>query len=259
MSGKDVDRAQALYQGPVEDFIGARGALVKELQAEGLTQEATRVKGLRKPSVSAWALDQLAERDPEGIRSLLDAGAEIRAAQQATLSSERHAERLREATASRRRIVDRLAAQVADVLVEAGHSATSHEGDIKTTLEAASVDPNAGDRLQTGTLDRPLTDAVGFGDLFGLRSVPEGSEPDSGADDGRKTASKTELGRLRRDRDAAARKAQQAREAASRLADQVGAMQARLEEILEKHAAAEARALEAELEAKRADDALRDS
>ena len=71
-----------------------------------------------------------------------------------------------------------------------------------------------------------------------------------------RSVSKGEMGRLRRDRDAAARRALAAREAADRLADQVGATQARLEELREKHAAAEARALEAELEAKRTEDAF---
>lgn len=262
MSGRDSggDDYRALYREPLQGFIAARDAVVKALRDAGRGDEASRVKALRKPSVPAWALNQLADRDPEGIQALLDAGAEIRAAQQAALSSEKHADRLREATTGRRTVVERLSVLAADILAEAGHSGTTHTADIRATLEAASVDPEAADRLRTGTLDRAIAEAVGFGEMFGLRSVPDVSEPasDSGGVDERSEAvSKAELGRLRRDRDAAARKAHQAREAANRLVDQVGAMQTRLEELREKHAAAESRALEAELEAKRAEEAFR--
>lgn len=253
------DDIRALYREPVQGFIAARNALVKALVDAGRSEEAARVKALRKPAVPAWALDQLADRDPDGIRSLFDAGAEVKAAQQAALSSDRHADRLREATASRRRAVDRLAALAADVLVQAGHGAASHTADIRATLEAASVDPDAAQRLRAGTFDRPITEVAGFGEIFGIRSVPD--IPDLTTDDtdvaSERPVSKGEIGRLRRDRDAAERKALQARESANRLADQVGAMEARLEELREKHAVAEARALEAELEAQRSEDAFR--
>jgi hypothetical protein len=157
------DAIRALYRAPVQEFVAARNALVKALQAAGRTEEAAGVKALRKPAVPAWALDQLAGRDPDGIQALLDAGAEVRSAQQAALSSERHADRLREATTARRRAVDRLSALAAEVLSEAGHGSTSHSADIRTTLEAASVDSDAAERLRTGTLDRPITEVAGFG------------------------------------------------------------------------------------------------
>jgi hypothetical protein len=255
------DDIRALYREPVQGFIAARNSLVKALVEAGRSEEAARVKALRKPAVPAWALDQLADRDPDGIRSLFDAGAEVKAAQQAALSSDRHADRLREATASRRRAVDRLSAIAADVLVQAGHGAASHTADIRATLEAASVDPDAAQRLRAGTFDRPITEVAGFGEIFGLRSVPDDEGSDSGSVEVETTeqpVSKADKRVLRRDRDAAARKALQARESADRLAGQVGTTQSRLEELLERHAVAEARALEAELEAKRAEDVFRE-
>jgi hypothetical protein len=253
------DDIRALYRAPVQGFVAARNALVKALVDAGRPEEAARVKALRKPAVPAWALDQLADRDPDGVQALFEAGSEVKAAQQAALSSDRHADRLREATASRRRAVDRLSALAADVLVQAGHGAASHTADIRATLEAASVDPDAAQRLRAGTFDRPVTDVAGFGEIFGLRSVPDLSDPDSGsaAEASEQPVSKGEVARLRRDRDAAARKALAARESANRLADQVGSTEARLEELREKHAVAETRALEAELEAKRTEDAFR--
>jgi hypothetical protein len=257
MSDRDDDH-RSLYREPLQGFVAARDAVVKDLRAAGRADEAASVKALRKPSVPAWALDQLADRDPKGVGELLDAGAEIRAAQRAALTSDRHADRLRDATAARRKVVDHLAALAADVLTEGGHSPTTHVDAIRATLEAASADPEVGERLLAGTLDRAI-ESVGFGDMFGLHSVPDdetvGPEPEAAE----ASISKGELGRLRRDRDAAARKAGQARESANRLSEQVEAMHQRLEELREKHAAAESRALELELEAKRADDAHRDA
>jgi hypothetical protein len=262
VNGPDMsdDDYRSLYRQPLQGFIAARDAAVKELREAGRAQEAARVKALRKPSVPAWALDQLADRDPDGIQALLNAGTEIRAAQQAALTSDKHADRLREATTARRKVIDRLSALAAEILADAGHSGTTHEGDIRATLEAASVDGEAGDRLCAGTLDRAIAEVAGFGEIFGLRSVAHDSEPTPAPDEdeGRNAAvSKGEIGRARRDRDAAARKADKAREAATRLADQVGAMEARLEELREKHAGAESRALATELESKRAEDAFR--
>jgi hypothetical protein len=256
-----ADDHRSLYREPLQTFVTARDAVVKALKEAGKAEEAARVKALRKPSVPAWALDQLADRDPAGVQELLDAGAEIRAAQQAALTSDRHADRLRDATAARRKIVDRLSASAADALTEAGHAATTHIDAIRATLEAASIDPEDGERLRSGTLDRAI-ESVGFGDMFGLHSVGDDEEPAASEPESAEVSasiSKGELGRLRRDRDAAGRKAEQARESANRLSDQVEAMQQRVEELREKHAAAESRALEAELDAKRADEAYRDA
>ena len=83
--------ASELYRGAPESFIAARDAQVERLRADGHGDDAAAVKALRKPTVVAWALNQLAVRDPDGMRALLEAGGEVRAAQQAALSSKRGA------------------------------------------------------------------------------------------------------------------------------------------------------------------------
>jgi hypothetical protein len=53
-----LERALAeLHRGPLEDFIRRRDALSKELRAARKREQATTVKGLRKPSRTAWALN----------------------------------------------------------------------------------------------------------------------------------------------------------------------------------------------------------
>lgn len=261
MNAMDDDRTRALYRELPEGFIGARDALVRELKDAGHTEDAALVKALRKPTVPAWAVNQLAEREAKGVEELLDAGAEVRSAQQAAMSSGASADRLREATTARRQVVARLADSAGQALRESGRTPDAHLEEIRSTLEAASVDAELGERLRAGTIERATREAGGFGDMFGLQLVPEdeaGRGAGTGKAPGSKTApSKVETGKLRRDVAAAERKARQARERADRLADQVRTSTARLEELTEKHAVAESAALQAELGAKRAQEALK--
>jgi hypothetical protein len=257
------DDVAALYREPIEGFIAARDALAARLRERGLSEEAAAAKALRKPTVPAWAVDQLAHRDPKGIGQLLDAGAEVRAAQQATLSSARNAERLRRATAERRKLIAGLVSSAGDALRRSGREPAAHTEAIASTLEAASVDPELGDRLRAGTLDRQASGTSGFGDVFGLRLAPQPEErdepvagprgskaPKTGRTDPAPTPA--QVGRLRRDRDAAAREAQKTREAADALAERVAAAGSRLRELEERHREARTRAAKADSAAARA-------
>lgn len=256
----DDDPVPALYREPIERFTAARDALAARLR-EDRPAEAAAVKALRKPTVPAWAVDQLATRDPQGLRQLLDAGAEVRAAQQAALSSGRNADRLRSATLERRAVVTRLTAVAEEVLRAAGRDPSGHLEPISATLEAASADPELGARVLTGTLDRPATAATGLGDVFGLRVAPEPEQRPTRSPSRLPTrrdpdASAAEIGRLRRDRDAAAKEARRTRDAAGTLAERSDAAEARLRELRDRQVQAEARALEAETSAARAQAAL---
>jgi hypothetical protein len=255
----DDERVRTLYREPPEAFVASRDALVRELKEAGQAEDAAAIKALRKPTVPAWAVNQLADRDPTGIGELLDAGAEVRAAQQAAMSSQANADRLRDATAARRNVLGRLARAAIEALRETGRSPSAHEEEIRGTLEAASVDPEASERLRAGTLERAIQGSGGFGDMFALRLVPEGDRASLGVAAKEASVSTAESGRRRRDAAAADRKAKRARETADRLAGQIQEMEARLEELAAKHAAAESSALEAETKSKRAGDALRKS
>jgi hypothetical protein len=237
------DRIRDLYRGAPEDFVRARDALAKDLREADRAEEAAAVKALRKPTVVAWALDRLAERDPEGVGALLDAGAEVRAAQQAALSPGGNAERLRAATTARRQAVTRLAREASDALRESGRAPDAHADDLAATLEAASVDEEVGERLRLGTLDAAIREPAGFGDLAGLRVIPGEGAPARNEETSQAAA---ESKRLRRDAENAARVARKARMTADRMAAELDAMRARVEELASRHSAAEAEALEAE-------------
>src|SRR4249920_2034557 len=113
---KDDPDVRALFREPPETFIAARDALVRSRKDVGDPAGAAAIKALRKPTVPAWALDQLADRDPDGVDALLESGAELRGAQQAALSSTKHANRLREATTARRAAVAGLLETAREVL-----------------------------------------------------------------------------------------------------------------------------------------------
>ncbi len=53
------DEIDDLFRLPVAEFTNARNALAARLKKEGRTNDAERVKLLAKPSVSAWAVNQL--------------------------------------------------------------------------------------------------------------------------------------------------------------------------------------------------------
>jgi hypothetical protein len=165
-------RIDALYALPLDRFTPERDALAKELQAAGEGESAKRVKGLRKPVVSAWGLNALAREDPEGVRELLALGTRLRDGQRRALSGG-DVEPLRQATDERRRLVGRLARKAAGLLERAGTSPGSHEDDLSTTLDAAAIDEESGQLLRSGRLTKPLQPPVSFGEP-GLRVLEGG-------------------------------------------------------------------------------------
>lgn len=268
------DDISALYREPPEAFVEARDALVKRLRDEGHGPEAARVKGLKKPTVPAWAVDQLASRDPDGLEELLEAGAELRRAQRQALSG-KNPDALRDATEARRSAVARLTSAAIAALRAAGRSEGPHVDEIAATLEAASIDPGAGERLRAGTLDRPLSAAAGFEDIVGLRSVPS---PESDADESAREARsgkgrpadaraskeaatkeieerirelEADLANARRERDAVERRARKAGSDADRARGKVAAAEDRLESTRTELREAEARKHEEDMALRR--------
>jgi hypothetical protein len=254
--------AAALFQGAPEGFVAARDALAARLREQGRPEDASAVKRLRKPTVVAWALDQLTTRDPDGVGALLDAGTEVRAAQQAALSSKRGAaERLRSAGIARAAAVTHLAAVAAAALREAGKDPDSHADAIAGALHLCAIDHDSATKLSAGIFERPPVAEAGFGDVFGLTALEGGDTEEAPAERTTDRADLAELrheiARLRRDRDAAARRARKAADAADGFAHELEGMRRRLEVIERKHADAASKAAAGSLEVTRAERALR--
>jgi hypothetical protein len=154
--------ADELFGLPPEAFVAARDDLARRLRKEGNAEAAAGVKALRRPTLSAWAVNQLARgRGPE-LERLLAAGERLRAAHQAALAGEGAAE-LRAAARAERETVSGLVEGALQVLQEAGHAATDATRDrVAATLHAAAADPAAAELVRHGRLTSDL-DPSGFG------------------------------------------------------------------------------------------------
>ncbi len=156
MGGKDggVDtatRIDGLYRLPPEDFVAARDALVRELRADGLRDEAADVKSMRRPTVAAWALNQAARERADLVDAIGELGQELRDAQQLALSAG-DASALRAATARRRQIVNELSSAAASVLTGAGRDARAQASALAAILDAAITNPAVAELLRDGRL-----------------------------------------------------------------------------------------------------------
>src|SRR5262245_7148705 len=63
------------------EFVAARDSLAKRLEAAGERELARVVRALKRPTASAWAVNQLARRMPKEIERLLEAGRALREAE----------------------------------------------------------------------------------------------------------------------------------------------------------------------------------
>jgi len=163
-----IDRLYAL---PLSEFTAARNDLARRLRGEGEGDDATAVRGLRKPSVVAWALNQTQRRHPERGRALLAVGERLRDAQEKLLAGGGR-EALQRAVADERDLIDQLAEAAEHELRAAGQSiGPSHQERLRSTLHAVASDPEAREGLAAGRLIRDH-EASGLGPLIGPGAPP---------------------------------------------------------------------------------------
>lgn len=70
------ERVDRLYALPLDEFTAARNAVAKELRTEGDRESAEAVKALKKPSVEAWTVNQLARQHGDEVARLVELGEE---------------------------------------------------------------------------------------------------------------------------------------------------------------------------------------
>lgn len=140
-----------LYALPLEAFIPERDKLAREIRKAGDRETAARVAKLAKPTPAAWAANQVARRHPDVIAALLDAGAALRAAQDAALAGG-GAENLRTATQAERRAVDEVMRAAVDLQPGGKPLSRAMADRLRTTLHAAAGDPELRAALSEGRL-----------------------------------------------------------------------------------------------------------
>jgi hypothetical protein len=171
--GKVVEQAaDELYGLPPAEFTRARDERAKALRKEGRRDEADAVKGLRKPTVAAGALNQLARKRPKDVQRLLAAGEELRTAQEELLAGGDR-EAFQSAAAKEREEVAKLAREAAGLTAETGEGASPALAEkIAATLHAAALDEETAEELRAGLLVREREAIGGFGAMTAATQAP---------------------------------------------------------------------------------------
>lgn len=163
-----------LYALPLEEFIGGRNALAARLKQEGDADASNEVKALRKPTPSAWAVNQLFQRERERMDELLDAGEKARSALHEAITSG-GAESLRGAIQEARGLIEDLRQRALEFLAEGGRPASAVMADrIGTNLQSLTFSPAAAEAAERGWIEIDL-DPPGFEVLAGLQLAAGGA------------------------------------------------------------------------------------
>jgi hypothetical protein len=157
-----------LYGSDPSDFVADRTRLAASLATTGNKSAAKTLRGARRPSTSAWALNQLARRDPQLVAELVERGVDLVAAQTRALSG--RPEAMRDAMHAHRVALD--AALDAALEILGPRSNDGFRSEIVSTLRAASSDGAVGRLLRGGRLLREEA-SPGFPDTTGLTLVPQ--------------------------------------------------------------------------------------
>ena len=146
-----------VYAAAPAEFITSRKAWVTRLRKAGLREVATEVAALRKPSVSAAAMNAVVRADDPVVAALVDLGARMRHAQSAM--------DMAGLSALRGERDEVLAAWVAAARAHAPTPlAGAAEAEVRDTAIAALADAAATEVVTSGSLTRALSYS-GFGEV----------------------------------------------------------------------------------------------
>jgi hypothetical protein len=157
----EIDR---LYQLPLEEFTPARNELARRLRREGHPSDAADVNKLGKPTLPAWAANQLYWHARPKFDALIKAGERLRRAHEALLAGRRadvraagdaHRDALRAAVDATAALTDKAGQRLSDIARDA----------LSRTLEALSTSDT--DAVTPGRLTQPLA-LPGFEALTGV-------------------------------------------------------------------------------------------
>lgn len=158
-AGKDLEaQLDALYAAPPAEFVSARNALAKSLDASGRRDDAARVKALKKPSTTAWAVNQLALGERRLLDALVASGQRLR----------KNPGDVKDALRQRRVALNEAAKAAERKLESAGHTPNPDvQRRISATLEAIATYAGAAGGPAAGRLSEDVP-APGFDEISSL-------------------------------------------------------------------------------------------
>lgn len=155
-----------LYELPLDEFTTARNELAAELKAAGRAEDATTLKKIKKPPLSAWALNQVARREPDDVGAYLDT---LDSLEGASSSSE-----LRAATEARKSAAARIHRAAGRVLADGGHPAS---GAVMQKIMASLVATPSEEEVELLRKGHLASDiAGGLDDIFGAVTFASDAE-----------------------------------------------------------------------------------
>jgi hypothetical protein len=200
-----------LYGLPLAEFTPARNALAKRLRADGEREAADEAGSARKPTASAWAVNQLVRREGKQIEDLLSLGGELREAQ-ARLVGGGDAGDVLALSDRERGLVQELVEKGAGILeASAGRASEATLEDLRETLHAAALDEEAAAAVAGGRLVKEKR-AIGLGLGAGGAASPRKRAPEKARTPARVVNAQRRVEEAR----VAAREARQAADAAER-------------------------------------------
>lgn len=250
-----LELADELYSRPLPEFTPARDALVAEHRAD--RELATRLRGLRKPSLAAWVVNLLVRGEAAQVDQVLQVGAALRKAQAGLAGDE-----LRALTRQRRQLTAALTTRARQLAGDRGVRVSPAVADqVEATLTAAILDQGAARAVRSGLLVTPLA-AAGLGevdavaavavpDALGFAAAPRPDEPpprsplrvvpDPDADAKARSAADTVVAQARREHEAAAAAVAEADADVERLQARALQLEAETEELRRRLVELEAR------------------
>lgn len=213
--------ADELFALPPKDFTRRRNEMAKQLKAGGDNQGAQAVAALPKPSLSAWALNQVARWNSKMIKELVRIDETLRKPGSST--------EFRRASGERNRIVRDIVEAASSILQNNGHTAgAAVVQKLTQTLLAIGTDEEARQALVHGRLVKDLdpgnqmwevdVPAAESEPLAGDRdeAQPSAAEPDKAETERRRKQLSDEIDDLLRAADEQRRAAHRAREKAEK-------------------------------------------
>jgi hypothetical protein len=234
-----------VFGAPLEDFVSERNAVAKELSTAGEEDEAAEVKALKKPSVSAWALNQGVRADRKASKAVLAAAKALEAAQDEALQGE--AAGLRKAQEKQQQTVDAML-EVVEGAVSGRELSPAMLDRVRETLRAIPGDDELRAEFEEGRVTRDRQ-AVGFtGGIADVSSRP--TRKRAAKSTPRKRGAERRLARAQKDHETARERLETARGSVDQLDEQLKAARRRVKEAEAALSDAEAELRAAKKEAK---------
>jgi hypothetical protein len=146
-----------LYALALERFVPERDLLARQLRADGRREDAARVAALAKPSIVAWAVNQVIRAQPAAAATLWAAGDAVLETQAQVVAGTARGPELRAAIDAERQALAPLVDAARGLMTGSGRFlAEQNIQPVGETLHAAAIDPTARPAVAEGRLTRPL-------------------------------------------------------------------------------------------------------